>query len=156
MPKISTLPRKTFARKIISMMGYSREDAIVEIASIDKCSVTEAGRRYDLAVKQSVRRSIAQTKRHADAKLTVEAARDLVLILARNNGVFRCPKDLKVVSERAGWGYSEGYDSSGRVYRDFVLPFRRDGLLEEKRDEDDRLIGYTITDAGVAFLGSLY
>lgn len=155
MPTTSTLPRKTFARKIISMMGYSRDDAIIEIVSIDKCSAEEAGRRYDLAVKQSVRRSMAQTKRHADAKFAVELARDLVLVLAQKNGVFACPNDLKLVSYRAGWGMDLGPDSTGRAFREFVLPFKRDGLLVEKRDEDDKLVGYTITDAGEAFLNNI-
>jgi hypothetical protein len=155
LPAASPLPRKSFARKIISMMGYSRDDAIIEIASIDKCSSEEAGQRYDLAIKQSVRRSMAQTKRHADAKLAVELARDLVLILARNNDLFACPKDLLVVSQRAGWGYSESFTSSGRVYREFVLPFKREGMLTEKRDEDGKLVGYTITDAGLTFLKNL-
>jgi hypothetical protein len=149
-----TLPRKTFARKIISMMGYSRDEAIIEIVSIDKCSAEEAGRRYDLAVKQKVRRSVAQEKRHYNAKRAVELAKDLVLILARNNGLFACPKDLSLVSGRAGWGYAEGFDSTGRAYREFVLPFKRDGLLEEKRDEEDKLVGYTITDAGKAYLNN--
>lgn len=146
------LPRKTFARKIISMMGYSREDAINEIVHIDKCSPEEAGRRYDLAVSQSVKRSMGQKMRRANAEHRIVLARDLVLVLAKNNGMFACPRDLKVVSERAGWGYSEGFETSGRVYREFVLPFKREGLLAEERDEDEKLVGFRITKAGLAYL----
>ena len=150
-----TLPRKTFARKIIAMMGYDRDQAITEIVSIDRCSADEAGRRYDLALKQKIRRSAGQAKRHSNAKLAVDLARDLVLILARDNGQFNCPADLTVVSERAGWGYSIGYETSGRVYRELVLPFKQDGLLDEVRDEDEKLVGYKITALGVKFLNDI-
>jgi hypothetical protein len=40
-----SLPKKSFARKIINMRGYSNEEEIVEVACIDNVSHDEAARR---------------------------------------------------------------------------------------------------------------
>lgn len=143
-----TLPRQTFARKIVRMRGYTREQAIVEVASVDGVSYEEAARRYDEASDQQVRRSVGQHKRHMNAKSAWDSARFLVFILADKTSGMACPNDLRQVSERAGWGTEFGFNSTGRAFREFVLPMVREGLLSEVRDEEDHLTGYLLTDAG--------
>jgi len=153
--KPATLPRTTFARKIVTMQGYGREQAITEIASVDAIAREEAARRYDAALAQHIRRSVGQSMRHYDARArrTIEAevaarrnaeCRALVLRIAQRSGMFACPEHLRDVSAHAGWGRDVGADSTGRAYVDFVLPLVREGLLSEHRDDDDRLRGYVI------------
>ena len=43
---------KSFATKMVRM-GWEREEALPEIASIDRCSIDESGRRYDVASRIS-------------------------------------------------------------------------------------------------------
>lgn len=119
---------------------------------MDGVDPEEAARRYGLAIDQHIRRSAGQMKRRKRADDGRNAARDLVLKLARNRGLFACPDDLVAISTRAGWGGQPGHDTTGRAYREFVLQLERDGLLVEKRGEDDKLIGYTLTDSGLAYL----
>jgi hypothetical protein len=150
----STLPKKTFAKKIVSMSGWSRESSIVEIASYDGVTEKEAARRHDLALAQKFNRSMAQRNRYRATRDAIALAKDLVLIIASQQYYFTLPKDLVEVSIKAGWGASMGFDSTGRVYREFVMPMEREGLLAEKRDDEDRLIGYTITESGRAIVAS--
>ena len=52
----------TFATKMVAM-GWERDEAIIEIADIDRVSKEEAGRRYDTAVKISGHKRKAGFKR---------------------------------------------------------------------------------------------
>jgi hypothetical protein len=147
-----SLPKKTFARKIVTFQGYSRDQAINDIAYVDGVDQDEAARRHDVAIAQRTRRSVGQTIRQRNVRNAITAARNFVLLIAQANGLFACPGDLAAISDRAGWGDEIGPDTTGRAYREFVLQLEREGLLAEKRNEDDRLIGYTLTDAGVQYL----
>lgn len=146
-----SLPRKTFARKIITMIGYSPEEQIVEVAYIDNVSREEAARRVAEAIEQRKNRSVAQYVRHCKRKDRVEAARRRVLSIAHHHGQFLCADELESIAYMADWktplgGF--GYWDTGRVFREICRPLEKSGLLQELRNDDDRFIGYTITEAG--------
>lgn len=81
MARSSRLPARTFARQIVSMAGYTREQAIIEIASIDGVDQAEAARRYDLALAQRHRRSDAQITLANRRRRTIAELRGRVLSL---------------------------------------------------------------------------
>lgn len=139
-----SLPSKTFARQIITMMGYSAEQEIGEVMYADKVDRAEAVRRLAEARQQSMNRSVAQYMRHCRAKDRVNDARRHVLAIAYHEGRFMCAKDLSRIALIAKWDILD----TGRPFRDICLPLYREGLIQELRDEDDRFVGYTITDAG--------
>lgn len=146
-----SLPRKTFARKIITMQGYSDEEQIGEVAYIDGVSQEEAARRVAEAKEQHKNRSVAQYVRHCKAKDKVEDARRRVLSIAHHQGKFLCADELENIAYLAGWKSPAGslsYWDTGRVFREICLPFEKSGLLQELRSEENRFIGYTITEAG--------
>ncbi|CDQ10567.1 protein of unknown function [Acidithiobacillus ferrivorans] len=147
-----SLPKKSFAREIIAMRGYSNEEEIVEVACIDGVSHTEAARRVAEAREQSRNRSMAQRMRHWKAKNKVEAARRQVLSIAHHRDQFLCADELENIGFTANWkapdnasGFS--YWDTGRVFREICRPLEKAGMLQELRKED-RFVGYTITDAG--------
>jgi len=146
-----SLPKKTFARKIITMRGYSNEEEIVEVAYIDGVSRDEAARRVAEAREQSKNRSVAQYVRHRKAKDKVEDARRRVLSIAHHYGQFLCAEELENIAFIANWKAPTGvfgYWDTGRVFREICRPFEKAGMLQELRNDEDRFIGYTITDAG--------
>lgn len=146
-----SLPRKTFARKIINMIGYSEDEQINEVAYIDEVSQEEAARRVAEAKAQSRRRSVAQFMRHCRAKDRVEEARRRVLSIAHHEGRFLCESELENIAYIAQWRsptYDYGYWDTGRVFREICRPLEKDGLIAELRNEDERFIGYVITEAG--------
>lgn len=146
-----SLPKKTFARKIITMRGYSNEEEIVEVAYIDGVSKDEAARRVAEAREQSKNRSVAQYVRHCKAKDKVEDARRRVLSIAHHHGQFLCAEELENIAFIANWKAPAGgfdYWDTGRVFREICRPFEKAGMLQELRNDEDRFIGYTITDAG--------
>lgn len=63
-----SLPRKTFARKILTLKGYSFEQMIVEVASYDCVSLDEAQRRLNIAWEQHLNRCGAQFVRRRREK----------------------------------------------------------------------------------------
>lgn len=69
-----SLPRKSFARKIIRMKGYTTEEEITEVACLDKVSREEAAQRIELARAESKNRSVAQYLRQCKARDRVEQA----------------------------------------------------------------------------------
>lgn len=138
------LPRKTFARQIITMMGYTDEQEIGEVMYADKVDRVEAARRLAEAKEQHKNRSVAQFVRHCKAKDRIKDARHKVLAIAHHDGRFLCAKDLTRIALFAGWNT----DDTGRPFREICLPLFREGLIQEFRDEDERFVGYTITDAG--------
>lgn len=146
-----SLPRKTFARRIITMRGYSDEQEIGEVMHADKVDREEAVRRLTEAKVQQMNRSVAQYVRHCKAKDRVDEARRQVLALAHHRGQFLCAEQLENIAFIARWkapAGSFGYWDTGRVFREICRPLAKAGMLEELRDEDDRFVGYTITAAG--------
>jgi site-specific DNA-cytosine methylase len=149
-----SLPRNTFARRIINLKGYTTEEEITEVAYADKVSREEAARRIKEDLEQSGRRSAAQWLRHTRAKNKVASARQRILAIAHHEGRFLCAERLEDIAFDANWrsppgGFSQSYWDTGRVFRELCRPMEKAGLLAELRDpEEDRFIGYTITDAG--------
>jgi len=139
-----TLPRKTFARAIITMMGYTDEQEIGEVMYADKVDRAEAIRRIAVAREQHKNRSVAQFLRHYRRKDKLKDARRRVLSIAYHEGKLFCRRDLRRIALFAGWDTAD----TGRPFREICLPLCREGLTAELRDEDDRFVGYTLTDAG--------
>lgn len=142
------IPRKSFARQMIRLNGWVREDAIREIAHMDKVDETEAARRYDTAVQQMINRMVGQSRRRDKAKMAIDDARMFAISIAFHKGAFLCSRDLSDISYKAGWGVSIGFDSTGRAMREIIEPLEKDGLFSELRDADDKFIGYILTPAG--------
>jgi len=74
-----------------------------------------------------------------------------VLSIAHHHGQFICADELENIAYMAGWKSPSGsfsYWDTGRVFREICRPFEKAGLLRELRNEEDRFVGYTITDAG--------
>lgn len=146
-----SLPRKSFARKIIRMKGYTTEEEITEVARLDKVSREEAAQRIELARAESKNRSVAQYLRQCKARDRVEQARRRILWLAYHQGSFLCAQHLEDIARLAQWKSPRGSHSfwdTGRAFRELCRPHEREGRLQELRDEDDRFIGYTLTEAG--------
>lgn len=146
-----SLPKDSYARKIVTLRGYSNEEEIVEVVWIDGVSHDEAARRVAKAREQSKNRSVAQCVRHYKAKYKVEEARRHVLSVAHHRGQFLCADELENIAYIANWKAPAGgfgYWDTGRVFREICRPLERAGMLQELRDEEDRFIGYTITDGG--------
>lgn len=139
-----SLPRKTFARQIITMMGYTAEQEIGEVMHPDKVDRAEAMRRLAEAKEQRINRSAAPFVRHCKAKDRIRDARRNVLSIAHHKGPFLCVQNLPGIALVAGWNI----DDTGKPFREICLPLFREGLIQEFRNEDDRFVGYTITDAG--------
>lgn len=156
MPRVKDqpIPKNSLAHKMVRLNGWTRSDAIIEIAAFDKVDETEAARRYDLATQQMLNRMVGQHRRHDRAKSAIDDARNLVLAIAYHNGTFICSKDLPRISYKAGWGSMVGPESTGRVMKDIIFPMEKSGLISEVQDADDKFIGYRLTDTGRAvFLG---
>lgn len=135
---------------MVRLNGWTRSDAIIEIAAFDDVDEAEAARRYDLATQQMINRMVGQHRRHDLAKSAIEDARDLLLAIAYHSGEFICSKDLSRISYKAGWGSRVGPDSTGRVMKDIIFPMEKSGLINEVRDADDKFTGYRLTDMGRA------
>lgn len=144
----SRLPKKSFARKIIRMRGYTDEQTIMEVAYLDRVSAEEAAVRIRLAREQSARRSVAQRRRRWLESRKLDEARRLVLRIAHEEGEFVCARDLVRVAILLPGRRID----TGAAFRKVCLPLKRDGLVTELRDDEDRFIGYVITEAGVAEL----
>jgi len=139
---------------MVRLNGWTRSDAINEIASFDNIDEAEAARRYDLATQQMINRMAGQRLRHDRAKSSMKDACDLVLAIAYYDGTFICSKDLPRISYKAGWGSMVGPKSTGRVMKDIIFPMEKSGLITEEGDTDDKFFGYRLTDMGRAvFLG---
>lgn len=150
----NSIPKRSLAHKIVRLNGWTRDDAIFEIAGFDNIDESEAARRYDLATQQMINRMVGQRRRHDRATSAVEDARNLILAIAYHNGVFNCSKDLTRIACQAGWGSAVNHKSTGRVMKELIFPMEKSGLISEARDDDDSFIGYTLTDFGQAvFLG---
>lgn len=146
-----SLPRKTFARKIINMRGYTTDEEVTEVANIDGVSREEAARRIAVAKAQRTNRSVAQYVRHCKAKDELEEAQRRVLTIAHTRGRFLCANELEHIARLADWKAPMGSFSlwdTGRVFVEICRPLEKTGLLDELRDDDERFIGYTITDSG--------
>lgn len=145
----NSIPVKSLAHKMVRLNGWLRSDAINEIAHWDQVDEKEAERRYDVALQQWINRSVGQYRRQNKIKMAVKSARDLALSIAYHEGAFICSRDLSRVSQEAGWGCLTGFDSTGRAMRDIIDPLEKEGLFIELRTvEDDKFIGYTLTDSG--------
>lgn len=62
-----------------------------------------------------------------------------------------CAQHLEDIARLAQWKSPRGSHSfwdTGRAFRELCRPHEREGRLQELRDEDDRFIGYTLTEAG--------
>ncbi|MBM4206781.1 MAG: hypothetical protein FJ190_01785 [Gammaproteobacteria bacterium] len=150
--KDQSIPKNSLAHKMVRLNGWTRSDAIIEIAGFDKVDEAEAARRYDLATRQMINRMIGQRRRHDRAKYAMEEARNLVLAIAYHDCAFICSKDLPRISYKAGWGSLVGPESTGRVMKDIIIPMEKSGFISEVRDADDKFIGYCLTDTGRAIL----
>jgi hypothetical protein len=148
------LPKKSLAHKIVRLNGWTRSDAIIEIAGFDNVDETEAARRYDLATQQMINRMVGQRRRLDRATSAVEDARNLILAIAYHSGVFNCSKDLTRIACKAGWGSAVSSKTTGRVMKELIFPMEKSGFITEVRDDNDHFIGYTLTESGQAlFLG---
>ncbi|MEC4749874.1 hypothetical protein [Methylomicrobium sp. Wu6] len=155
--KPQPIPKNSLAHKMVRLNGWTKTDAIIEIAHFDKVDETEATRRYDLATQQMINRMVGQHRRHDRAKFAMDDARYLVLAIAYHDGTFICSKDLPRISYKAGWGSLVGTKSTGRVMKEIIFPMEKSGLITEERDADDKFIGYRLTDQGRAtLLGEQY
>jgi hypothetical protein len=139
-----SFPRKSFARQIITMKGYTDDQEIIEVMYADKVDREEAVRRLVEAKGQSRNRSVAQLVRRSKAIDRINDARIKVLSIAFHDGKFICSKDLSRIALFAGWSITD----TGRAFLEICIPILKEGLTKELRDDDDRFIGYTITDAG--------
>lgn len=106
-----SLPRKSFARKIIRMKGYTTEEEITEVACLDKVSREEAAQRIELARAESKNRSVAQYLRQCKARDRVEQARRRILWLAYHHGSFLCAQHLEDIARLAQWKSPRGSHS---------------------------------------------
>jgi hypothetical protein len=59
-----------------------------------------------------------------------------------------CSRDLPTISNKVGWGRTIGYNSTGRAMREIIEPMEKGGLFSELRDENDKFVGYVLTDTG--------
>lgn len=149
-----SIPRNSLAHKIVRLNGWTRSDAIIDIASYDKVSEQEAGRRFDIARQQMNNRCVAQRKRRYNDKVATEDARSLALSIAFHQGAFVCSRDLKAVSLKAGWGGAIGSKSTGRVMKEIIIPLEKESYFVELRGEDDEFIGYVLSDKGKSMFES--
>jgi len=144
-----SVPRNSYARKIVRLYGWSDEDSISSIVDIDGVDRDEATRRYQEArIQQSNRAKgqiVRKLKSDRKANQGIYEARLHVLSRAYHHGKYLCKTDLGMTALYAGWSIS---DDTGKAFSKICLPLEREGLIHELRDDDDRLIGYTITDAG--------
>lgn len=138
---------------MVRLNGWSREDAINEIAGFDGVDENEAERRFDAARKQLINRVVGQSRRWNKAKMAIEDARLFALGIAYHKGPFLCARDLPSISGKAGWGNSIGYNSTGRAMRKIIEPLEKEGLFSEWYD-GDKFVGYVLTDLGrIMFTG---
>lgn len=145
------LPRSSFARTVVSLRGYNTEQMIGEVASVDGVDRDEARRRVMLALEQQRNRSVAQAVRHSKRRARFELALRQALSIALHRGRFLCAQDMASIGAELGWsapGAGDALWDTGRVFREVCCPLERAGLFAELRDEDERFIGYTLTDAG--------
>lgn len=151
-----SVPRNSYARKVVQLYGWSDEDAINAIVDIDRVDLEEATRRYQGAVQQQRNRSKGQIVRKLQGDMKTghqrHEARMHVLATAYHKGRYTCKEDLGMTALTAGWSIS---DDTGKAFAKICLPLEREGLIRALI-EDDHLVGYTITDAGrEELLGSL-
>lgn len=135
-----SLPRKSYARRVINLRGWLQHEMVQEVMCQDKCDEAEASRRVDEAIRQQIRRSVGQERRRAREKSKRETADYIVLFYAKT--FFDCRKDIQRIARIVGW------NDLGKVFREIVLPLERQGLLCMAYD-DERFVGYTLTDAGL-------
>jgi hypothetical protein len=151
--KKTSIPRNSLAHQMVRLNGWSREDAIYEIAGFDGVDENEAERRFDAARKQLINRIVGQSRRWNKAKMAIEDARFVALGIAYHKGQFLCARDLPSISGKAGWGYSIGYNSTGRAMRKIIEPLEKEGLFSELYD-GDKFVGYVLSDLGrIKFTG---
>lgn len=86
--KPDSLPKESYARKIDRLKGYSRDEAIITIASVDGVSLEVAASRYALAETQRRHRSLAQTLRRGRDKAALDTLRWRVLCICEAAGKF--------------------------------------------------------------------
>ena len=125
-----SLPRKSYARRVINLRGWLQHEMVQEVMCQDKCE----------AIRQQIRRSVGQERRRAREKSKRETADYIVLFYAKT--FFDCRKDIQRIARIVGW------NDLGKVFREIVLPLERQGLLCMAYD-DERFVGYTLTDAGL-------
>lgn len=145
-----SLPLNSFARKIIKMQGYSAEQEVIEVASIDKISQEEAAWRIAKAREQSASRAAGQHIRMNKVARTSDELRMHVLASAHRNGEFRCATELEplaILASRKAPPPVFGRWDARRIFRTICLPLHKEGLLREVYDEGS-FIGYTLTEAG--------
>lgn len=82
--------------------------------------------------------------RHFKQGRAIEEAKLKVLSIAYHEGKFLCRRDLSLIAIYANWSSTD----IGRPFREICLPMEREGLIQQFRDDDDKFVGYTITDAG--------
>lgn len=151
------LPAKTFARKIVSMSGYSANEMVTEVASIDGVDRVEAARRVKVALEQRTRRSVAQQVRGMRQRDALESLRWSVLCrceVARTqaHGAY---KDLVEIDEsllrELAWEYKDAVratdaPASEWVREQVIEHLNREGLIVRGT------MGMRITDDGLAFI----
>jgi hypothetical protein len=146
--KSNPVPRASFAHQMVRLNGWTRDAAINEIAGMDRVDEKEAERRFDAARQQQINRKVGQARRQDKIKMAIEDARMLALAIAYHQGAFICSRDLPRISDKAGWSYSVGFNSTGRAMREIIDPMEKSGFFAELCNEDERFIGYSLTEAG--------
>lgn len=153
-----SLPRKSFARRIIHMRGYSPDQRITEVVFADNVPRDEAKRRIDEAIAQSVRRSVGQERRHSEIRYDIDRCRLKILSIASQPDGFLCAEHLEVIAILANWPAPNNklchsaWDT-GRVFSELCQPMEKEGLLVHLMDpETESLLGFSITPTGEAYL----
>lgn len=143
----NTLPRITLARKMAANLYETEPQAIIEIMDYDGVDEVEARRRYDIALAQKTKRALGQYRRKSKQEDMYYRAQGMVFAIAHKR-IFRVPEDLIDISATAGFGAMIGVQSTGKAFVEFVLRQCTAGMLDEIRNEDDRLIGYRLSARG--------
>ena len=87
----------SFAKQIINMRGYTKQQALIEIAATDGVSIAEAEIRYDMAIAVSSSRSKAG---HTRAWVARQAR-----------------EDAKKYHSGQWWAYQEIFAERWKIYR---------------------------------------
>ena len=143
----ASIPRNSLAHQMVRLNGWSREDAIYEIAGFDGVDENEAERRFDAARKQLINRIVGQSRRWNKAKMAIEDARFVALGIAYHKGQFLCAEIFfRSISGKAGWGYSIGYNSNDTMRYNHRTA-GKEGLFSQLYD-GDKFVRYVLTGLG--------
>jgi len=159
--KLDSLPKESYARKIVRLKGHSRDEAIITIASIDGVSLDVAASRYDLAEAQRLNRSRSQTLRQGRDKAALDTLRWRVLCICEAAGKLHCTtvwqpgRGLVEISNSLLLDLACSWKESAKVKYLPELSWIREKVIEQLHREGLILCGTThmrITELGLKFI----